>query len=105
MKKEKNKKNTKRIKIPIYEDSVILSNDKKLLNEVYKDISNEVEGVVIDNSVEVFIFIFDKSHNTIAHEIYHAVCRISEKHGLECEESKAYLIGFLTKKVYKILEV
>ena len=47
-------------------------------------------------------------HDHIAHEIFHAVTFIMERVGMEfivmkSDEAYAYLIGYITKKVYEIL--
>lgn len=44
------------------------------------------------------------SHNTIAHEIYHATVRISEDRVVTDEEAQAWLAGYITGMVYEFLE-
>lgn len=51
----------------------------------------------------------DIRHDHIAHEIFHAVTFIMERIGMEfiimkSDEAYAYLIGYITKKVYEILK-
>jgi hypothetical protein len=48
-------------------------------------------------------------HGTIAHEVFHATCFILEKVGVGfrmdvSDESYAYLIGYITKKIYEKLD-
>lgn len=96
---------TKKIKIPIYDEVIILSDDLDLLHKIDEESKEyDISGAVIYDKAKLCMFIFDKTHSTISHEIFHAVCRISEIHCLECEEAKAYLLGFISEKVYKILE-
>ena len=52
----------------------------------------------------------DIPHNIIAHEIFHIVTFIMERIGMEfvmmkSDEAYAYLIGYITKEVYKILKL
>jgi hypothetical protein len=44
------------------------------------------------------------SHNTIAHEIYHAVVGITEDRGITDEEAQSWLCGHITSVMYKFLE-
>jgi hypothetical protein len=44
------------------------------------------------------------THNTIAHEVYHAATRICDHRDIEDEETKAWLAGYLTQEVYLFLE-
>lgn len=63
------------------------------------------------NRLDYFIC-FEKnytSHATIAHEITHLVNYIYRDHGIfhdmDNDEWTAYLTGWLTKKIYKILKI
>ena len=43
------------------------------------------------------------THNTIAHEIYHVVVRVTEDRDIVDEESQAWLAGLITEKMYKFI--
>ncbi len=106
----------KTIKLNIYDCKVnfILTND---VNKEIKRIStknkhpftldSEVEGIVFYfNISEYFILINNEylTHNTLAHEIYHAVVKVTEPRDITDEESQAWLCGKLTQDIYKFLE-
>lgn len=83
------------------------------VNKIYKknkfeDIfSDDAEGVVVTIEFDKYYIIFDLkylSHNTIAHEVYHAAVRITEDRNISDEEAQAWLAGHLTEEVYKFLE-
>jgi hypothetical protein len=44
------------------------------------------------------------SYNTLAHELYHAVVRVTEDRDIVDEETQAWLAGHLTGTMYKFLE-
>ena len=44
------------------------------------------------------------TYNTIAHEIYHAVVRVTEDRGIVDEEAQAWLCGHLTGTIHKFLD-
>jgi len=106
----------KTIKLNIYDCKVnfIVTND---VNKEIKRIStknknpfildSEVEGIVFYFSIsEYFILINNEylTHNTLAHEIYHAVIKVTEPRDITDEESQAWLCGKLTQDIYKFLE-
>jgi hypothetical protein len=43
------------------------------------------------------------SHNTIAHEVFHATVRVTEDRDITDEEAQAWLSGHLTGVIYKFL--
>lgn len=66
-----------------------------------------VEGIFITQSGAQYHLLIDQkflSHNTIAHEIYHATVAITEDRCIEDEESQAWLCGYLTGEFYKFCE-
>ena len=104
------------IKLNVYDCKVnfIVSND---INKEIKRIStknkqpfildSEVEGIVFYfNLSEYFILINNEylTHNTLAHEIYHAVIKVTEPRDITDEEAQAWLCGKLTQEIYKFLE-
>lgn len=44
------------------------------------------------------------SHNTIAHEVFHAVMKITEDRDIKDEEAQAWLVGHITGDIYKFLK-
>lgn len=88
---------------------VISDNIQKEIDKIYKKYSvvpnydYELEGILISGEMESYHLIIDQkylSHNTIAHEIYHAVVRITEDRDVVDEETQAWLCGFLTEQIY-----
>lgn len=76
-------------------------------HKIKDDFGGEAEGVLITPDIDVCYLIIDYkylSHNTIAHEIYHAIVRVTEDRGINDEEAQAWLMGHLTAEVYKFLD-
>jgi hypothetical protein len=106
----------KTIKLNIYDCKVnfILSLDvNKDIHKISKKnkhpftLDHEVEGIVFYFNIgEYFIIINDDylTHNTLAHEIYHLVIKVTEPRDITDEESQAWLCGKLTQDIYKFLE-
>lgn len=113
---EKYIKHIKNIKLPMYNcvvhfiatsdlDSVVAGVFKKYKLE--KDFDTAAEGIVISPDISDYYMIIDLkylSHNTISHEMYHCVVRITEDRGIIDEETQAWLSGHLTEIVYKFLD-
>ena len=105
----------KEIKLPTYNCSIeliITDNIQRVANSIYqknniKDrLDYEVEGVVLTLDIDKYYLIFSPqylSHNTIAHEIYHAVVRVTEERDVVDEEAQAWLSGHITSEVYKFI--
>jgi hypothetical protein len=75
--------------------------------DIKNDIDYEVEGLVITPAIDKYNLLIDLkylSHNTIAHEIYHATVRITEDRDVVDEEAQAWLAGHITGVVYKFIE-
>ena len=104
------------IKLNIYDCKVnfIVTND---VNKEIKRIStknknpftldSEVEGIVFYFSISEYFIIINENyltHNTLAHEIYHAVIKVTEPRDITDEESQAWLCGKLTQDIYIFLE-
>lgn len=106
---------TTTIKLPTYSceivvnvvDSVAVEADK--LYKKYKlkeDFGDEAEGAVIMLDIDKYYLLIGNkflSHNTLAHEIYHAVVRVTEDRGIADEEAQAWLAGHITGVIYKFL--
>lgn len=109
-------KTTVKIRLATYSCNVFVTITDALSLEaarIYKkhkisdDFGGEAEGVLITPDIDVCYLIIDSkylSHNTIAHEIYHAIVRVTKDRGIEDEEAQAWLMGHLTAEVYKFLD-
>ena len=93
----------------------IISEDiYKDIKRIYKsydsDVVNyqEVEGIFISSNGSKYHLVIDKeylSHNTIAHEVYHSVIRITEDKDVKDEETRAWLCGYITENIYKFIKL
>jgi hypothetical protein len=111
-------KSTITIKLPTYSCQVIVTITDQLAIEsekIYKkfkikadeDDDNENEGILITANIDKYFLLIDLkylSHNTIAHETYHAVVRVTEDRGISDEEAQAWLCGHLSGVIYKFLD-
>jgi len=109
---------TTTIKLETYSYKVIVTvTDKlKMLSEkLYKkykikfeeEEEGENEGLLVSPDISKYFLLIDLkylSHNTIAHEIYHAVVRVTEERGVIDEEAQAWLCGHLSGTIYKFLD-
>jgi len=114
---DKPAKYSKSIKLPTYNCELMVIITSKLKDDatkIYKkykikddDEDGESEGIVISPDIDKYFLMIDLkylSHNTLAHEIYHATVRITEDRGIVEEESQAWLCGHLTGVIYKFLD-
>jgi len=106
------------IKLPIYDCNIIfiltddLKSEVKSIYKKYKILIPEEEdgqsaGMLLVPDIDVYILLIDPhylSHNTIAHEIYHAAVRITEDRDISDEEAQAWLAGHITGVIYKFLD-
>jgi len=104
------------IKLPTYSCKIIVRIVDSVCDEagkIYKkykikeDFGGEAEGAVIMPDIDVYYLLLGSSyltHNTIAHELFHAVVRVTEDRGVADEEAQAWLAGHLTAVIYKFLE-
>lgn len=104
------------IKLPTYSCKIIISIVDSVATEaekIYKkckikeDFGGEAEGALIMPDIDVYYLLLGVkylTHNTIAHEIFHAVVRVTEDRGIVDEEAQAWLAGHLTAVTYKFLE-
>lgn len=87
-----------------------MKTDCNLLCKKYNiknDDDGENEGILLFCDLAKYFLLIDLkylSHNTIAHEIYHAVVMVTEDRGVEDEEAQAWLCGHITGAVYKFLD-
>lgn len=104
---------TKTISIPMYGCKlylVITDDIVKSVKKIFKDrktdcdFEGEAEGVMFRFGIDSYYIVIDVkclSNNTIAHETYHAVHRITEDRCITDEESQAWLMGFITDSMYQ----
>lgn len=74
------------------------------VNEQYE---GAAEGILITGALGTYHLLIDVeclSHNTIAHEIYHATVRITVDRDVVDEETQAWLCGHLTDIMYKFIK-
>jgi len=105
----------KSLKIPVYECTVQFIITDMLIDEVnriYKkyDIhelfTDYAEGCLITSDIDLYIIILEDkylSHNTIAHELYHLVTRMTQDRDIQDDEQQAWLCGWLTEHLYKFI--
>lgn len=106
----------KKINLSTYNCNVVFVITDKLnltINNIYKKLkhkdvfSEEAEGVVVTIDIDNYYIILDThylSHNTIGHELYHAVVKVTEDRDIVDEESQAWLMGYLMQEMYKFIE-
>jgi hypothetical protein len=105
------------IKLNIFNCKVnfILSKDiVKDINKIFKKnkevftLDCELEGIVFYFSISEYFIIINENyltHNTLAHEIYHLVIKITEPRDITDEETQAWLCGKLTEDIYKFFKI
>jgi hypothetical protein len=79
---------------------------KKFNIKIDEDDDGENEGLLVSPDIDKYFLLIDLnylSHNTIAHEIYHATVRITEERDIVDEEAQAWLCGYLSEAIYKFL--
>jgi hypothetical protein len=104
------------IKLPTYSCDLVISVVESVAVEaerLYKKhkitepFGAEAEGALVMIGMERYYLLFHKdflTHNTIAHEIFHAAVRITEDRDVTDEEAQAWVAGYLSAVVYKFLE-
>jgi len=104
------------IKIPTYscEVTFIITDTLDVIaRSIYKKhkIAEEYEsgneGILISPTLHKYFLLIDMkylTHNTVAHEIYHASARVTEDRNVTDEEAQAWLCGHLSGVIYKFLE-
>jgi hypothetical protein len=91
---------------------IITDSLNEQVNRIYKKhkssyrFIDSAEGVLFSLDIDKYYLVIDKkylTHNTIAHEIFHAACRITKDRGIKDEEAQAWLCGHLSRVIYKFL--
>lgn len=109
-------KKSKKISLDTYNCFVTITITDKLkpvVNGIYKKLGSkdpftaEAEGVVVTFDIDNYYIVLDKGYltnNTICHELYHTVVKVTEERDIVDEESQAWLMGYLAEKVYGFIE-
>lgn len=80
---------------------------KKYNIKIEEDDDTESEGVVLSPDIDKYYLLIDLkylSHNTLAHEIYHVVVKVTEERDVVDEEAQAWLAGHIAGEIYKFLD-
>lgn len=105
----------KNLKIPVYECTLQFIITDHLIDEVnriYKKLDipelfvDHAEGCLVSTDIDMYILLFDTkylSHNTIAHEVFHAVIKMTEDREIGDDEQQAWLCGWVTENLYKFI--
>lgn len=104
-----------KFKVDIYEVTVIiyvLDDISDLENIVLKKTKTKIDidnvlGVTFAWGDQEYVVAFEKdklSHNLINHELFHLTKSITENIDITDEESQAWLMGFLSENVYRLLK-
>ena len=106
----------KKIKLATYSCSIVfmvVDDVPSEVNKIYKKASlkdkfdDVVEGVVLSFDIDNYHLIISSqylTHDTIAHEVYHAAVRVTEDRDVTDEEAQAWLAGYMTGEIYKFLQ-
>lgn len=98
-----------KVEIPIYEKSFYVA----LCSSSYKKqtgrkLKKHIRGGVVGHEKPILVLIA-RDHNTIAHECHHMLMTICLQVGIlpnnEFHEATAYLQGYITEQVYKIIDM
>jgi predicted RND superfamily exporter protein len=74
---------------------------------IMEEDEGESEGIVLSPDIDKYFLIIDikyLTHNTLAHEIYHAVVKVTEERDVTDEEAQAWVSGHITGAIYKFLD-
>jgi Zn-dependent peptidase ImmA (M78 family) len=104
------------IKLNIFNCKVNFILSKDIIKDVQKifkknkevfELDCELEGIVFYFTISEYFIIINENyltHNTLAHEIYHLVVKVTEPRDITDEEAQSWLCGELTQDIYKFLE-
>jgi hypothetical protein len=110
------KRFTTTVKFPTYGCKLTISvvaNVKTEVEKLYKKykikepFDFEAEGALVMPGTDTYYLFIDKeylTHNTIAHEIFHAAVRVTEDRDITDEEAQAWMAGHITETLYKFLD-
>lgn len=106
---------SKKIKLHTYNclvTFIVTDSISRTLKHIYKvhnideEIDADAEGMVVTGDISTYYLIVDKdflSHNTITHEIFHVVIKMTEARDIFDEESQAWIAGHIANEIYKFL--
>lgn len=106
----------KTLKLSTYSCSVhiVVTDDlKNEVDKIYKKnnlsdrFEDDAEAVMLTINLHNYYLIFDKdylTHNTIAHEVFHVVIRITDDRDITDDEAQAWLTGYITSVIYEFLD-
>jgi hypothetical protein len=107
---------TKTFNVDVYSCKVILIVTDNMHEEernIYAKNNEEIEEYILSDGLTInfehdkYYIVFKDTaitHNLISHEIYHLVCSITDYRGIEDEESRAWLAGYLAEIIYSYLD-
>lgn len=81
-----------------------------LLSAIHPNKAGTYYAITASHEGDIYVFFNETglNHGTIAHEIFHATCRIASTVGLplsrKSEEAYAYLLGYITKEFYQKMQ-
>lgn len=113
--KDKKFRIIKNLKIPVYGCTLQFIITDQLMDEVnriYKKLDipelfvDHAEGCLVSTDIDMYILLFDVkylTHNTIAHEVFHAVIKMTEDREIADDEQQAWLCGWVTESLYKFI--
>lgn len=105
----------KSLKVAIYECTLQFIITDHLIDEVnriYKKFDipelfvDHAEGCLISTDIDMYMLLLDVrhlTHNTIAHEVFHAVIRMTQDREITDDEQQAWLCGWITEHLYKFI--
>lgn len=105
----------KNLKIPVYACTlqfIITDHLIEEVNRIYKKLDipelfvDYAEGCLVSTDIDMYILLFDikyLSHNTVAHEVFHAIIKMTEDREITDDEQQAWLCGWVTENLYKFI--
>lgn len=105
-----------KIKITTYNCTatfIVTDSMHKELSRIYKhhnideEIDSDAEGLLVTADISNYYLLIDSefiTHNTIAHEIFHFVNKMTEARDIFDEEAQAWIAGHVAGSIYKFLD-
>jgi heterodisulfide reductase subunit B len=76
-------------------------------HNINEEIDSEAEGLLVTADISTYYLIVDSeflTHNTIAHEVFHVVTKMTEARDIFEEEAQAWIAGHVSNDIYKFLD-
>jgi hypothetical protein len=92
---------------------IVTDNMHSELSRIYKkhnikeEVDSEAEGLLVTADISTYYLLIDTefiTHNTIAHEVFHVVTKMTEARDIFEEESQAWIAGHISNGIYKFLD-